>query len=184
MNTRINKKQVARLAFLFSVRRDGRRTRIARQTRTKNLHFAPAERGRLPQGKLHALALFALCERRLMSRLPHQQRASRKTCFFVFCAVRWAQNPYREADQNRKFALYSCRARTFATRQTPCARLVRTMRAPFNVPSPAPYRVFIAKVMNTRYFFAHIGLLGAGILLFLLCRSGQTVDRYTLRTQQ
>ena len=118
------------------------------------------------------------------SRLPHQQRASRKTCFFVFCAVRWAQNPYREADQNRKFALYSCRARTFATRQTPCARLVRTMRAPINVPSPAPYRVFIAKVMNARYFFAHIGLLGAGILLFLLCRSGQTVDRYTLRTQQ
>ena len=33
---------------------------------------------------------------------------------------------------------------------------------------PAPYRVFIAKVMNARYFFAHIGLLGAGILLFLL----------------
>ena len=31
-----------------------------------------------------------------------------------------------------------------------------------------PYRVFIAKVMNARYFFAHIGLLGAGILLFLL----------------
>ena len=40
---RTNKKQVARLAFLFSVRRDGRRTRIARQTRTKNLHFALAE---------------------------------------------------------------------------------------------------------------------------------------------
>ena len=29
-----------------------------------------------------------------------------------------------------------------------------------------PYRVFIAKVMNTRYFFAYISLFGAGFLLF------------------
>ena len=59
-----------------------------------------------------------------------------------------------------------------------------SMRPQVRILSLRPYRVFIAKVMNARYFFAHIGLLGAGILLFLLCRSGQTVDRYTLRTQQ
>ena len=29
-----------------------------------------------------------------------------------------------------------------------------------------PYRVFITKVMNTRYFFAYISLFGAGFLLF------------------
>ncbi len=82
--------------------------------------------------------LFELCERRSMDRLPHQRRASRKTCFFVFCAARWAQNPSHEADCCTKFALCSCRVRTFAVGQTPSARLVRTMRAPFNVPSPAP----------------------------------------------
>ena len=46
----------------------------------------------------------------------------------------------------------------------------------------APYRVFITKVMNTRYFFAYISLFGAGFLLFflLLCRCWQIVYRYTL----
>ena len=34
---------------------------------------------------------------------------------------------------------------------------------------PAPYRVFITKVMNTRYFFAYISLFGAGFLLFFFC---------------
>ena len=50
------------------------------------------------------------------------------------------------------------------------------------VPPPAPYRVFITKVMNTRYFFAYISLFGAGFLLFflLLCRCWQIVYRYAL----
>ncbi len=34
---------------------------------------------------------------------------------------------------------------------------------------PAPYRVFITKVMNTRYFFAYNFLFGAGFLLFFFC---------------
>ena len=47
---------------------------------------------------------------------------------------------------------------------------------------PAPYRVFITKVMNTRYFFAYISLFGAVLLLFflLLCRGWQIVYRYAL----
>ena len=46
----------------------------------------------------------------------------------------------------------------------------------------APYRVFITKVMNTRYFFAYIFLFRAGFLLFflLLCRGGQIVNCYAL----
>ena len=34
---------------------------------------------------------------------------------------------------------------------------------------PAPYRVFITKVMNTRYFFAYNFLFGAAFLLFFFC---------------
>ena len=48
------------------------------------------------------------------------------------------------------------------------AYLFGTKRPQVRILSLRPYRVFIAKVMNARYFFAHIGLLGAGILLFLL----------------